>query len=94
MELIETLIEDCDVMEFGFNDEVTFNVAFPGIIDYIEKVGCRYEDGELVDVGFRYEDEELDDVGVLFVNEYKRVKKKNIKIVEKLYKRKIWPFEG
>ena len=82
LELIESLIEDCDVMRLGTNDECSFNEAFPDIIEFIEKVGYNYKDKELVDVG------------VLFVNEGKRVKEKYIKIVEKLYKKKIWPFEG
>ena len=82
MELIESLIEDCDVMRLGCNVEYTFNEAFPNRIEFIEKVGYNYEDNELVDAG------------VLFVNESKRPKEKYIKIVEKLYKKKIWPFEG
>ena len=86
LELIETLIEDCDLMRFGCNVEYTFNEAFPAIIEFIEKVGYNYEDNELVDVGVG--------VGVLFVNESKIIKEKYIKIVEKLYTKKIWPFEG
>ena len=82
LELIESLIEDCDKMRLGTNDERSFNEAFPGIIEFIEKVGYSYKGNELVNVG------------VLFVNEGKRVKEKYIKIVEKLYKKKIWPFEG
>ena len=87
LELIESLIEDCDVMRLGSNVEYTFNEAFPNIIEFIEKVGYNYEDNELVDVGYS---DEYDD----FVNESKIIKEKYIKIVEKLYKKKIWPFEG
>ena len=74
LELIESLIEDCDVMRLDCNVEYTFNEAFPNRIEFIEKVGYNYDDNELVDVG------------VLFVNESKRPKEKYIKIVEKLYK--------
>ena len=77
MELIESLIEGCDVMRLGTDDECSFNEAFPAV-----KVGYSYEDNKLVDVG------------ILFVNESKIIKEKYIKIVEKLYKKKIWPFEG
>ena len=82
MELIESLIEGCDVMRLGTDDECSFNEAFPAIIEFIEKVGYNYEDNKLVDVG------------ILFVNESKLIKEKYINIVEKLYKKKIWPFEG
>ena len=87
LELIQTLIEDCDVMRLGCNVEYTFNEAFPAIIEFIVKVGYNYEDNELVDVGYS---DEYDD----FVNESKIIKEKYIKTVEKLYKKKIWPFEG
>ena len=87
LELIESFIEGCDVMRLGTNDECSFNEAFPGIIEFIERVGYDYEDNELVDVGYSYE---YDD----FVNESKMIKEKYINIVEKLYKKKIWPFAG
>ena len=87
LELIESLIEGCDVMRLGIDDKCSFNEGFPAIIEFIEKVGYSYEDNELVNVGYSYE---YDD----FVNESKIIKEKYIKIVEKLYKKKIWPFEG
>ena len=33
--IIESLIEDCDVMRLGCNVEYTFNEAFPNIIEFI-----------------------------------------------------------
>ena len=87
LELIESLIEGCDVMRLGTDDECSFNEAFLGIIEFIEKVGYNYEDNELVNVDYSHE---YDD----FVNESKMIKEKYINIVEKLYKNKIWPFEG
>ena len=62
LELIESLIEGCDVMRLGTDDECSFNEAFPAIIKFIEKVGYSYEDNKLVDVG------------TLFVNESKVIK--------------------
>ena len=69
-------------MRLGTNIEFTFNKAFPNIIKFIEKVGYNYEDNKLKDVGDNIE------------NESKRVKDKYIKIVETLYKKNIWRFEG
>ena len=37
LELIESLIEGCDVMRLDSNDECSFNEAFPAIIEFIEK---------------------------------------------------------
>ena len=42
LKLIETLVEDCDIMRLDTNDEDTFNEAFPGIIKFIKKVGYSY----------------------------------------------------
>ena len=84
MELIESLIEGCDVMSLVNNDEYSFDEAFPAIIEFIKKVGYDYKYNKLHDVG----------KNILFVNESKMAKEKYIKIVEKLYKNKIWPFEG
>ena len=39
LELIETLIEDCDVMRLDTNEDYSFNEAFPSIIEFIKKVG-------------------------------------------------------
>ena len=78
LELIESHIEDCDVMRLDTNDECSFNEAFPAIIEFINK------DGKLYDVGNK----------ILFVNESKMVKEKYCNIVEKLYKKNIWSFEG
>ena len=77
LELIESLIEDCDVMRLVTNDECSFNVAFPAIIEFIEKVGYDYKYKKLYDVGNK----------ILFVSESKMVKEKYSNIVEKLYKK-------
>ena len=85
LELIESLIEGCDVMSLVTNDECSFNVAFPAIIVFIEKVGYDYNyNNKVYDVGNK----------IIFVNEKNMAKEKYINIVEKLYKKKIWPFEG
>ena len=84
LELIESLIEGCDVMRLGTNDECSFNEAFPAIIEFIDKVGYGYKDRKLYDVGNK----------ILFVDESKMAKEKYSNIVEKLYKKNIWPFEG
>ena len=84
LELIETLIEDCDVMSLDTNDEHSFDETFPAIIEFITKVGYDYKYNKLYDVG----------KNIIFVNESKMVKEKYNNIVEKLYKNKIWPFEG
>ena len=84
MELIESLIEDCDVMRLDTNEDYSFNVAFPAIIEFINKVGYDYKNGKLYDVGNK----------ILFVDESNMVKDKYSNIVEKLYEKKIWSFEG
>ena len=84
MELIESLIEDCDIMRLDTNEDYSFNEAFPARIEFINKVGYGYKDGKLYDVGNK----------ILFVNESNMVKEKYNNIVEKLYEKKIWPFEG
>ena len=84
LELIESLIEDCDVMRLDTNEDYSFNEAFPAIIEFINKVGYGYKDGKLYDVGNN----------ILFVDESNMVKEKYSNIVEKLYEKKIWPFEG
>ena len=85
LELIESLIEDCDVMRLVTNEDYSFNEAFPAIIEFIEKVGYDYNyNNKVYDVGNK----------IIFVNESNMVKEKYINIVEKLYKKKIWPFEG
>ena len=84
LELIESLIEGCDVMSLDTNDEYGFDEAFPSIIEFIEKVGYDYKYNKLYDVGNK----------IIFVNESNMAKEKYINIVEKLYKKKIWPFEG
>ena len=48
----------------------------------------------LHDVGYHYEDNKLKYVGDNIENERKRVKDKYIEIVETMYKKEIWPFEG
>ena len=35
LELIESLIEDCDVMRLDTNEDYSFNEAFPAIIEFI-----------------------------------------------------------
>ena len=84
LELIESLIEGWDVMRLDSNDEYSFDEAFPAIIEFIEKVGYGYKDGKLYDVGNN----------ILFVDESNMVKEKYSNTVEKLYEKKIWPFEG
>ena len=85
LELIESLIEGCDVMSLGTNDEYSFDEAFPAIIKFIKRVGYGYNyNNKVYDVGNK----------IIFVNESNMVKEKYINIVEKLYKKKIWPFEG
>ena len=75
LELIESLIEGCDVMSLGTNDEYIFDEAFPSIIEFIKKVGYCYKYGKLYDVGNE----------ILFVNESNMAKEKYCNIVEKLY---------
>ena len=82
LEIIESTVEVCDEMRLDINIEHTFNVPFPNIIKFIEKVDYDYEDNKLKDVGDNIE------------NESKRVKDKYIKIVETLYEKNIWLFEG
>ena len=85
MELIESLIEGCDVMSLVTNDEYSVDEAFPAIIEFIKKVGYGYNyNNKLYDVGNK----------ILFVNESNMVKEKYSNIVEKLYEKKISPFEG
>ena len=85
LQLIESLIEDCDVMRLVTNEDYSFNEAFPAIIEFIEKVGYDYNyNNKVYDFGNK----------IIFVNESNMVKEKYINIVEKLYKKKIWPFEG
>ena len=85
LELIESLIEDCDVMRLGTDDECSFNEAFPSIIEFLEKVGYDYNyNNKVYDVGNK----------IIFVNESNMAIEKYINIVEKLYKKKVWPFEG
>ena len=85
LEFLESLIEDCDVMRLGTDDECSFNEAFPSIIEFIEKVCYDYNyNNKVYDVGNK----------IIFVNESIMAKEKYINIVEKLYKKKIWPFEG
>ena len=72
-------------MRLDSNDEYSFDEAFPAIIEFIEKVGYDYNyNNKVYDVGNK----------IIFVNESNMVKEKYINIVEKLYKKKIWPFEG
>ena len=60
LELIESLIEGCDVKRLYTNDECSFNVAFPAIIEFIEKVGYDYNyNNKVYDVGNK----------IIFVNE-------------------------
>ena len=85
LELIESLVEGCDVMSLVTNDEYSFDEACPAIIEFIKKVGYGYNYNNLLyDVGNK----------ILFVNESNMAKEKYINMVEKLYKKKIWPFEG
>ena len=83
LELIESLIEGCDVISLDTNDEYSFDEAFPSIIEFIKKVGYDYKNNKLYDVG----------KNILFVNESNMAKEKYINIVEN-YIKKIWPFEG
>ena len=87
LELIESLIEDRDVMRLNTNDESSFNVAFPSIIEFIKKVGYDYKDNynKLYDVGNKI---------IFDDNESDMVKEKYTIIVQKLFKKKIWSFEG
>ena len=84
LELIESLIEGCDVMSLDTNEDYSFDEAFPAIIEFIRKVGYGYKDGKLYDVGNK----------IIFVNESNMAKEKYINIVEKLYEKKTWSFEG
>ena len=84
MELIGSLIEGCDVMSLVTNDEYSFDEAFPAIFEFIKKGGYDYKYNKLYDVGNK----------ILFVNESNMAKEKYINIIETLYKKKIWPFEG
>ena len=78
LELIESLIEGCDVMSLVTNDEYSFDEAFPAIIEFIKKVGYGYNyNNKLYDVGNK----------ILFVNESNMVKEKYSNIVEKLYEK-------
>ena len=78
LELIESLIEGCNVMSLGTNDEYSFDEAFPSIIEFIKKVGydCKYN--KLYDVGNN----------ILFVDKSNMVKEKYSNIVKKLYEKK------
>ena len=71
-------------MSLDTNDEYSFDEVFPAIIEFIKKVGYDYKDGKLCDFG----------KNILFVNESNMAKEKYSNIVEKLYKKKIWSFEG
>ena len=84
MELIESLIEGCDVMSLDTNDEYSFDEAFPAIIEFIKNVGYDYRDKKLYDVGNN----------ILFVDESKMVKEKYSNIVEKLYEKKYGHLRG
>ena len=48
LELIESLIEGCDVMSLVTNDEYSFDEAFPTIIEFIKKVGYDYKNGNFM----------------------------------------------
>ena len=87
LELIESLIDDCPVMKLGTNFEDTFDVAFPAIVKFIEKVGYEYKDNyhKLYDVGTKIN---FDD------NESDKAKEKYTILVHKLYKKEIWSFNG
>ena len=84
LELIESLIEDCDVMRLDTNEDYSFNEVFPAIIEFINKVGYDYKDGKLYDVGNK----------ILFVNESNIVKEEYSNIVEKLYEKKYGHLRG
>ena len=86
LELIESLVEDCDVMRLNTDDESSFDEAFPGIMRFIKKVGYGYgrNNNKLFDAGNKIM---LDD------NESNMAKEKYTIIVEKLFKKKIWPFD-
>ena len=43
LELIESLIEDYDVMSLDTNEDYSFNEAFPSIMEFINKVGYEME---------------------------------------------------
>ena len=87
LELIESLTEGCDVMSLSTNDEYSFDEAFPFIIQFIKKVGYEYKDNcnKLYDVGNKI---------IFDDNESDIVKEKYTIIVQKLFKKKIWSFDG
>ena len=87
LELIESLIEGCDVMRLGTNYEYSFDEAFPFIIEFIKKVGYDYKDNynKLYDAGNKI---------IFDDNESDKAKEKYTIIVQKLFKKKIWSFDG
>ena len=85
LELIESLVDDCNVMRLDTEDEETFNVAFPGIVRFIKKVGF----------GFGEKNNKLYNAGInILFDDYTsgKVKDKYIIILHKLFKKNIWPF--
>ena len=87
LELIESLIVNCPVMNLCTNFEDTFDEAFPAIIKFIEKVGYGYKNNyhKIYDVGNEI---------IFDDNESDMAKEKYINIVKKLFEKKIWSFNG
>ena len=83
---IESLIDKCGEVKLDTNFEQTFDVAFPGIVKFIKKVGFGY--GEIAKI--------LYDAGINIrsdVNISDKVKHKYCVILHRLHDQKIWPFE-
>ena len=78
LELIESLIEDCDV-SLDTKEDYSYKVDFPAIIEFINKVGYVYNKDEKLYDGNKF----------FFVNESNMVKEKYSNIVEKLYRKNI-----
>ena len=86
LDKIETLVDKCGKVILSTNFEDTFDVAFPGIVKFIKKVGFGYgeKNNKLYDAGIniRFDD-----------NMSGKVKHKYCVILHKLYEQNIWPFE-
>ena len=87
LELIESLIDECGEVNLFTEDERSFVIVFPGIVNFIKMVGFSFGHGEKNDKPY--------DVGINLKfdeNISKEVKYKYCKIIHKLYDQNIWPF--
>ena len=86
LDKIESIVDKCGKLILSTNFEETFDVAFPGIVRFIKKVGFGYgeKNNKLYDAGIniRFDD-----------NMSGKVKHKYCVILHKLYEQNIWPFE-